>query len=87
VDTETKLEVFIAKVSEWMDTTVQYRKDLCAKQDRLLAKQESFDIKLNDLPCKERKGIYDSVNKQLGIIWIVISCVIVAVFAEWIKGR
>jgi hypothetical protein len=80
MDDKAKIDVLEERVSNWMESTTEYRKDLCRKID-IITKM------VTDLPCKERKGIYESVNKQLGIIWIVVSCVIVAVFAEWIKAK
>ena len=75
---DNKIAVLEERVSNWMDSTTEYRKDLCRKIDIITSK-------LNELPCKERKSIYDSVKGQLAVIWVVIAGVVGALFIEWIK--
>ena len=66
---EVTVASFTAKVTEWMDSTVQYRKDLCIKQDRMLKKQDSLDEKINTLPCKERGEMYKNAGKMTKLVW------------------
>ena len=82
---EIQLASFTATVTEWMESTKQYRRDLCVKQDKLLDKQDSFEGKLSELPCRERKGIYDSIKGQLTVIWVVITGVVSLLFLELFK--
>ena len=75
---KTTIEVLEERVANWMNSTIEYRKDLCRKFDYVIKK-------LDDLPCKERKGIYDSVRGQLTVIWVVIAGVVGTLFVEWFK--
>ena len=77
---ENRMEVFIAKVSEWMLSTTEYRKSLCTKID-------TINDKISELPCKERKGFYTSVSNQMRIMWGFISAIVLAVIVEWVKTR
>ena len=63
---EIAIKVLEERVKSWMETTTEYRKSLCHKLD-------DINIKLNDLPCKERSSFYKSVTKQLNFIWIVLA--------------
>lgn len=84
-DLKVTLASFTAKVTEWMDTTVQYRKDLCIKQDRILKKQDTFDEKLTALPCKERGEMYKNIGKMTKVVWGAIGVVfgILAAHIGW----
>ena len=67
-----------AKVSEWMVGTTEYRK----------LQKESLD-KLTDilvkLPCKERSGWYLAINRQIGIMWVFIGGIVLAVVTEFFR--
>lgn len=56
------IEVLEERVSNWMESTTEYRKDLCRKIDIITTK-------LSDLPCKERKEIYDNFKMVATLIW------------------
>lgn len=95
MDTETKLEVFIAKVTEWMETTKQYRKELCVKNDiiRIELKENRDEVKvelkeikesLSALPCGAREEITKNVKKDLDKIWMFITSIIIAIVGSWI---
>lgn len=56
------------KVTQWMDSTVDYRKSLCLKQDKLICKQEEFADKLNGLPCKSRQ-------RETALMWMAVGIV------------
>lgn len=77
---ETKLAVFTEKVSNWMDTTTEYRKQLCHKVD-------AINDKLALLPCAERKGWYQSMSRQIKFLWMITGAAVVGVIIEWAKKR
>lgn len=58
------------RVTNWMDTTTEYRKALCAKLDII-------DKKLGGLPCST--GHDKTVDKQLGGIWWLVSASLIGV--------
>ena len=76
----TRLAVLTEKVENWMKTTNDYRKSLCDKLD-------SMTIKLNDLPCKERRIMYQSVGLQIKMLWGFITLIVTAIVVDWVKGR
>ena len=73
---EIRVEKFISKIEEWMSTTTEYRKCLVDKID-------DINIRLNNLPCKERKGIYDSITTQVKWMWAFISAIILVVVSKY----
>lgn len=68
---------FKATVTEWMSGTTEYRKSLCSKIDSIIDR-------MNKLPCDKRSGFYDAVNRQLGIMWVIIGGVVVKILSDWI---
>ena len=79
-DLRKDFEVFSAKITQWMDTTNEYRRGLCKKID-------DIQNRINYLPCGERKNVYDSIKGQLAIIWVVIVGVVATLFAELLKRQ
>ena len=75
-----ELSGFKASVESWMLTTTEYRQSLCHKIDDIL-------IRLNDLPCKERKGWYASFGRQLNFMWVILSGMILAIIADFFRNR
>ncbi len=71
------IEVLEERVSNWMETTTEYRKDLCRKIDIITNK-------LIDLPCKSREEITKNVKKEQDKIWLFINMIIVAIVGSWI---
>lgn len=69
---ENKIEVLEERVTNWMESTTEYRKELCRKIDNILQR-------LSDLPCKERKAWYESMEKQVTYMWIVITVIILPI--------
>ena len=68
-DYDVKIDVLTERVENWMDSTDEYRRSLCAKLDIIQAK-------LNDLPCRvsaeERKNTkYDVMWLQRGAVAII----------------
>ena len=68
----TDLETFKA-------TMVERWNNHAARGDRIDVKITEIFKKLNDLPCGERKGFYNAVNKQLVAIWTLIFIIIGAI--------
>jgi hypothetical protein len=71
---------YIAGLKEWQKTTVEYRKQSCEKLDKIFER-------LDTLPCKERAGWYQSLSRQVSLLWVFISGIIIAVILEWIRKR
>jgi hypothetical protein len=53
------------QVSTWMDTTNEYRVNLCNKIDKIMTKFE-------DLPCKERGEMYKGMGITAKLMWTAI---------------
>lgn len=73
---DKKLAILSERVSIWLDTTTEYRKNLCAKVD-------SINSHLFDLPCKERRGLYEGVSNQLKVLWGLVTAIVLIIIAEW----
>lgn len=66
---DIEIEILTERVNNWMDSTTEYRKSLCAKLD-------SINSRLNDLPCKasaeERKSMKSDIAwLQRGAVGII----------------
>jgi hypothetical protein len=61
-DLKVEVAEFKAGINEWMATTTEYRKALCTKLDTL-------NNRFTELPCRERKGWYTSMGKQVAFMW------------------
>ena len=84
-DIERDLVGFTAKVTEWMNSTTEYRKSLCSKIDDINKKLDETSKKFADLPCRERSGWHTSVNRQLNFIWLAVGGVILKLVADWVQ--
>ena len=76
--TDVQIEVLTERVENWMATTTEYRKSLCAKLDHI-------NERMNNLPCKERIENTKSVHMQLKALWVLVSAAFLGVLSEWIK--
>jgi hypothetical protein len=74
---DRKIAVLEERVSNWMEGTSEYRKDLCRKIDIITTK-------LSDLPCKSREEITKNVKNEQNKIWLFINMIIVAIVGSWI---
>lgn len=72
---ETRFEVLAERWDNFMNLTENYRKELCSKIGKITDK-------LDALPCKERKGMYESVKGQLAAIWVIIVGILLFFFKE-----
>ena len=75
---DSRIEVLSERVENWMSSTTEYRKALCAKMDIL-------NEKMNNLPCKERIEHTKSIRLQLKALWILVSAGLLGIISEWIK--
>lgn len=74
-DEKQKLAVLEERVSNWMETTTEYRKTLCSKIDCIMTR-------LDKLPCDKRDGWYKSMSRQVAFMWILISAVVLGLLKE-----
>lgn len=72
---DSKIAVLEERVANWMDSTSQYRSDLCAKIDHITKK-------LDSLPCDKREGGWKSVNRQVGFMWAALVAVTLGLVRE-----
>jgi hypothetical protein len=77
---DSRIEVLSERVENWMSTTTEYRKALCAKMDILTDK-------MNNLPCRERIEHTRSIRLQLKALWVLVSAGLLGIISEWIKFR
>ena len=70
---QIELASFTATVKAWMETTQAYRLSLCDKIN-------TIQDKLSELPCRERRGWYQGMNKQVTFMWAVLAIFIVLMF-------
>lgn len=70
---------FISKVDEWMVTTKEYRVHQEEKLDEIMKM-------LSILPCEKRVGWWESVNKQLAFMWVILSAVSLSLMGLGIKA-
>ena len=74
---DRKIAVLEERVTNWMESTTEYRKDLCRKIDIITSK-------LSDLPCKSREEITKGVKKDLDKVWLFITSIIIAIVGSWV---
>lgn len=60
------------RVSNWMETTSDYRKSLCTKLDTIM-------IKIDNMPCS--KGHDETVDKQLNGLWWLVGISLIGVLS------
>lgn len=69
---------YIAGLKEWQNTTTEYRKSLCSKVDEI-------NNKLAKLPCDKRISIYESLDKQVKILWGAFAIVLIKALIDWLN--
>ena len=72
---DLKIAVLEERVANWMDTTTQYRLDLCGKLDHITKK-------LDTLPCDRREGGSKSLNRQVAFMWVVLTGVVLGLLRD-----
>ena len=101
-DLKTELAVFVTKVSEWMETTKSYREQLCEKIDKIDTQLSNhitevtdkistlnldINTKLNLLPCRERVVWYQSIEKRIKWLWIMLAGLFGGVLLDYFKKK
>jgi hypothetical protein len=81
---DKNLAVLEERVENWMSTTTEYRKALCAKLDVVLSKIDVINEKLAKLPCEEGEKTYKDLRFQLYSFIGVFSAILITVFIKWI---
>lgn len=56
---DTRIDVLTERVENWMESTTEYRKSLCAKLDVI-------NSRLNELPCKAAGEERMSIRRDIG---------------------
>ena len=74
----TDIAKVVTQVEERNNSALQWRSDVCKKFDKVFTW-------LEQLPCKERAGLYESVKNVLICVWGAIGIVftILAVHIGW----
>ena len=81
-----RIAVLEERVKNWMDTTVDYRHTLCSKIDLIQSLFDTVNKKLDnlisELPCKERKAWYTSMEAQVRALWVLMVTVIIGLLIK-----
>ena len=72
---ETLQEKDIIEATDW-------RKLFCGKVEEIKNDVKSLLDKFILLPCKERKGWYQSMGRQVGFMWAVLALILAAVLGS-----
>ena len=67
-----------ATVTQWMETTNEYRRSLCDKI-------EEVRDRLSQLPCRERFEMSRNIDKHISALWIFITGIVMAIVGSWVK--
>ncbi len=88
-DLQLEVATFIATMKEWMVTSVEYRVIHTNRLEDINKKVEVVDSKLDtlivSLPCKERKGWHDSMNKEETFMRLILTMIMGYIGFGWIK--
>lgn len=79
-DVKKDVAVLKSEVKQWMDTTTEYRKSLCYKIDLI-------SNKLSNLNCAVHQERMGGLQNNLKALWVVTGGMVIAIIAEWIKGK
>lgn len=77
-DVILEMRVLKQRFEDFSEKTDEYRKLLCDKLNKVIDK-------IAELPCRERKIFYAGIVRQLGLLWGLLSVLVVAIILEWIK--
>jgi hypothetical protein len=77
---DTRIEVLTERVSHWMESTTEYRKSLCAKNDHIIAEIEAIKKTLAELPCPQRMEQTKGIKFQLNALWWIVALLITSSF-------
>ena len=91
---DIQLEILTERVNNWMESTTEYRKSLCAKLDIINAR-------MNELPCKQAEEFTKSLKNDIswlqrgavgiisvlffmGVAWGTIANTVAANTKKWV---
>ena len=77
---DVEIKVLKERVENWMESTTEYRKELCRKIDVITDK-------MNNLPCRERFESTRGIKMQLKAIWVLVTATLLGIISEWVKIR
>ena len=81
---DKNLAVLEERVENWMSSTTEYRKALCAKLDTVLLRIDVINEKIAKLPCDAGETQYKDLRFQLYSFIGVFSAILITVFIKWI---
>lgn len=67
------IRVIEERLNNWMETTVEHRKEQTRRQDLMCAKIDDIKNILYTLPCEERRTWIENINDKLKLIMIILS--------------
>jgi hypothetical protein len=70
---DVRIVLLTERVENWMATTTEYRKSLCAKLDIITER-------VNKLPCEARMEAAKGVRMQLNALWWIVALLITSSF-------
>jgi hypothetical protein len=82
---DTRIDVLTERVENWMETTTSYRRDLCAKNDKIISEIASIKQSIATLPCPQRIEQTKGIHTQLKALWILVSATLLGIIGEWVK--
>ena len=83
---DKNLAVLEERVENWMSSTTEYRKALCAKLDVVLSKIDVINEKIAKLPCDAGNKAYNDLRFQLYSFIGVFSAILVGVVIKWLTS-
>jgi hypothetical protein len=75
------------RVNNWMESTTEYRRALCAKIDLVISKQNDLSSRIDKLPCDSRKPMWDMVIRNVYALWAFVGVITITIIVEWIKRQ
>ena len=84
---DIQIKVLEERVNLWMESTTEYRKSLCQKQDFIIQQQGEIISRLDRLPCDARKPMWQWTERNIYALWSAVALIFVAIMVEWIKRR
>ena len=82
---DTRIDVLTERVENWMESTTSYRRELCAKNDRIISEIACIKQTLATLPCPQRIEQTNGIKTQLKALWILVSATLLGIIGEWVK--
>lgn len=67
------------KVTGWMETTTEYRKELCRKITEL-------KNKVSDMPCREHIKTFEYLTNSIKLIYIILGIIVAFIVKVHLGG-